>query len=91
MNKQNDFLLNISSLYRYTQKYFDKKLVEYNIGSGQLLFLFLINENEGISMQQLSNMVDIDKGTTTKSIKKLVDEGYVDSRRDPGRCSGGVL
>lgn len=78
MNKQNDFLLNISSLYRYTQKYFDKKLMEYNIGSGQLLFLFLINENEGISMQQLSNMVDIDKGTTTKSIKKLVDEGYVD-------------
>ena len=78
MNKQNDFLLNISSLYRYTQKYFDKKLASFNIGSGQLLFLFLIYENEGIAMQQLSSMADIDKGTTTKSIKKLVDEEYVE-------------
>ena len=75
---QNDFLINISALYRYTQKYFDRNMAAYNIGSGQLVFLLLIYEHEGITMQQIAAMADIDKGTTTKSIKKLVDEGLVE-------------
>ena len=43
---QNNFLMNISILYRYVQKYFDKNLAPYNIGSGQMNFLLLINEHE---------------------------------------------
>ena len=82
MNRQNDFLLNISALYRHTQKYFDKNMAEFNLGSGQLIALLLVYENEGLSMQQVSSLADIDKGTTTKSIKKLVDEGYVEIRTD---------
>ena len=82
MTYLNDFLLNISALYRYTQKYFDRNLAPYSIGSGQLFFLLLIYENEGISMQQLALMADIDKGTTTKSIRRLDEEGYVEVRTD---------
>ncbi|MBR2827366.1 MAG: anaerobic ribonucleoside-triphosphate reductase activating protein [Erysipelotrichaceae bacterium] len=33
-------------------------------------------------MQQLSEMADIDKGTTTKSIRKLIDENFVEIRTD---------
>ena len=62
------FLLNLSVLYRNTQKYFDKVLVPYDIGSGQLIFLLCINENEGLTMQELTNMTEVDKGTTTKSV-----------------------
>ena len=82
MSSQNDFLMSISALYRYTQKYFDKNMSDYNIGWGQLVFLLLIYENEGISMQQLSSMADCDKGTTTKSMKRLLDEGYVEIQSD---------
>ena len=82
MNNQNNFLTNISVLYRYTQKYFDKNLSQYNLGSGQMIFLLLIYENEGISMQQLTLMGDFDKGTTTKSVQKLVEEGYVSMATD---------
>lgn len=82
MNYQNDFLINVSALYRYTQKYFDKNMAVFNIGSGQMVFLLLIYEHEGISMQQLSEMADIDKGTTTKSIRKLIDENFVEIRTD---------
>ena len=82
MNYQNDLLINISALYRYTQKYFDRHMAGFNLGSGQLVFLLVINEHEGITMQQLSVYADIDKGTTTKSIKRLVDEGYVEIRSD---------
>ena len=71
--EQNNFLINLSVLYRNMQKYFDKALAQYDIGSGQLMFLFFINENEGISMQEVSRIGEVDKGTTTKSIQKLIE------------------
>lgn len=79
---QNNFLMNISILYRYVQKYFDKNLAPYNIGSGQMNFLLLINEHEGVTMQQLAALADIDKGTTTKAIQKLMEEGYITMESD---------
>lgn len=82
MVNQNNFLMNISVLYRLTQKYFDRHLASYGIGSGQMIFLLLVNEHEGITMQQLTLLGDFDKGTTTKSIQKLVDEGYIEIRTD---------
>ncbi|MDO4414275.1 MAG: anaerobic ribonucleoside-triphosphate reductase activating protein [Erysipelotrichaceae bacterium] len=82
MSDQSNFLLNLSVLYRNTQKYFDRALVPYDIGSGQLIFLLCINENEGITMQELTALSEVDKGTTTKSIQRLIDQGYVQSRTD---------
>ena len=82
MADQSNFLLNLSVLYRNTQKYFDRALVPYDIGSGQLSFLLCINENEGITMQELTALSEVDKGTTTKSIQRLIDQGYVQSRTD---------
>ena len=76
------FLLNLSVLYRNTQKYFDKVLVPYEIGSGQLIFLLCINENEGLTMQELTNMTEVDKGTTTKSVQRLIDQGYIRAVQD---------
>lgn len=82
MADQSNFLLNLSVLYRNTQKFFDRALVPYDIGSGQLIFLLCINENEGITMQELTALSEVDKGTTTKSIQRLIDQGYVQSRTD---------
>jgi len=81
-NNQNNFLMNISILYRYVQKYFDRNLAQYDIGSGQMNFLLLINEHEGVTMQQLAALADIDKGTTTKAIQKLMEEGYIETQSD---------
>lgn len=68
-----DLLMNISILYRLTQKHLDQNLLKYNIGAGQLLFLLFINEHQGLKMQELTTMGAFDKGTTTKSISKLED------------------
>lgn len=70
-------LTSISILYRYIQKYLDKYLLPYNLGSGQFIFMLLINENEGITMQKLAEVGDFDKGTTSKSIQKLEELNYV--------------
>ncbi|MBQ9328521.1 MAG: anaerobic ribonucleoside-triphosphate reductase activating protein [Solobacterium sp.] len=77
-----NFLIDISALYRNVQKYFDKTMAKYDIGSGQLTFLFLINEQEGITMNEVSRYGEVDKGTTTKSIQKLIEQGYVQARVD---------
>jgi len=46
MSDTSNFILNLSVLFRNTQKYFDKMLAPYDIGSGQLTFLLIINEND---------------------------------------------
>ena len=78
----NNFVMDLSVLYRNTQKYFDRVLARYEIGSGQLTFLMYINENEGATMQDVTRESEVDKGTTTKSVNRLIDQGYVQSRTD---------
>lgn len=82
MEKNENFLLNISVLYRNTMKYFDHILSKYDIGSGQIIFLIYINENEGCTMQDVTQMSEVDKGTTTKSINRLIEQGYVQVKQD---------
>lgn len=77
MESSNYFLLNSSILYRCAQKFYDKQLEAYQIGAGQILFLILIYENEGITMQNLAMKGAFDKGTVTKGIQKLEELGYV--------------
>ena len=75
MAANRNYLTNISVLYRNTQKFFDKVLSRYDIGSGQLLSLLFINEHEGITMQELAQSGEVDKGTVTKSIQRLIEQG----------------
>lgn len=82
MSSQGNFMIHLSVLYRNTQKYFDHALEPYCIGWGQLMFLFFINENEGITMQEVTRIGEVDKGTTTKSIQKLQEQGYVRTMQD---------
>lgn len=80
--ENSSLMLNLSVLQRNIQKYFDKALARYGIGYGQLMYLFFINENEGITMQEVSRIGEVDKGTTTKSIQKLMEQEYVRQKQD---------
>ena len=42
METNENFLLNLSILYRNIMKYFDHVLAKYDIGSGQIIFLTFI-------------------------------------------------
>jgi DNA-binding MarR family transcriptional regulator len=67
----------ISLLNRHCQAYISKQLKPYNIGSGQYIFIITLLHNDGISQDKLSEIVNIDKGTTARAIKKLEEEGYI--------------
>ncbi|SMC35123.1 MarR family winged helix-turn-helix transcriptional regulator [Sporomusa malonica] len=67
----------ISLIYRYSQIFFNSELKKYNLGSGQYIFLISLFKNNGISQEQLSDIVKIDKATTARAVAKLVNENYV--------------
>lgn len=46
------------------------------------MFLTRICENPGINFVDLSNMLKVDKTTTTKAVKKLVEIGYLYKEQD---------
>lgn len=72
------FLKSISLIQRNTNRYFDAMLEEFQIGSGQQFFLLRIFEHDGITLYDLAKTGGYDKGTATKAVQKLVDQGYVE-------------
>lgn len=74
----------ISYLHRQNQKKLVKQLVPYGIGSGgQHTFLKLILAQPGITQDQLTTKLKFDKATTTRSVKQLMESGYVERKVDP--------
>ncbi|MGV8983917.1 MarR family winged helix-turn-helix transcriptional regulator [Clostridium sp.] len=58
------------------------KFKELNLQKGQFIFLTRICEKPGINQIDLSNLLKVDKTTTTKVIQKLIDVGYISKKRD---------
>jgi DNA-binding MarR family transcriptional regulator len=67
----------VSLLYRYGHMYIGDKLKHTEIGKGQHIFLNALYKEDGLSQEELSAYLKIDKGTTAKALKKLEELGYV--------------
>jgi DNA-binding MarR family transcriptional regulator len=72
----------ISILYRSGKMYINSKCEKYNIGNGQYLFLLFLSHSEGVTQEEMSCKLFIDKGTTAKAVKRLEDEGYIKRQVD---------
>lgn len=60
----------------------DIKFREFDLQKGQFTFLTRVCEHPGINQIDLSNLLKVDKTTTTKAIQKLIDSGYIRKTRD---------
>ena len=67
----------ISIIHRTGSSFLSKEFSKFNIGSGQCMYLIHRYKNDGLSQEELTEILNIDKGTTAKSIKKLETEGFV--------------
>ena len=72
----------VGSLSREINSISDIKYKEFNLQKGQYLFITRICENPGINLIDLSNLLKVDKTTTTKAIKKLIEIGYINKEQD---------
>ncbi|MBP6062830.1 MAG: MarR family transcriptional regulator [Fusobacteriaceae bacterium] len=69
----------IGKISRRAHLFLTKELSEHNcdIAPGQLMFLMLLYSTDGVRQDEFSQTFNIDKGNTTKSIKKLEEQGFI--------------
>lgn len=72
----------VGALYRSINSKADSKYKQFNLQKGQYMFITRVCENPGINFMDLSNMLKVDKTTTTKAVKKLIDIGYLNKQQD---------
>ena len=79
---ENRALRFVGTLSRAINSRADSKYKKFNLQKGQYMFITRICENPGINFVELSNMLKVDKTTTTKAVKKLIDLGYINKEQD---------
>ena len=72
----------ISIIHRYGQSYLEKRCAGLDIGYGQIAFIHALSRKDGLSQEELSEFLRIDKTTTARAIKTLVELGYVSRSPD---------
>lgn len=82
--KKKSLIKAISAIDRYSQTYIGENISKFGIGKGQWSFLtqLLFNE-DGLTQEELSYRIHIDKANTARAIKILEDKGYIIRKEDP--------
>ncbi|OIP30300.1 MAG: hypothetical protein AUK47_25470 [Deltaproteobacteria bacterium CG2_30_63_29] len=73
----------ISILSRYWQTHLDRTLKPLNIGSAQIPILMFLFNHEPVAQSAIVAHLRTNKGATARTIRRLVDEGYVVRAPDP--------
>ena len=71
-----------NTLYRITQAYTDEALKKYELSNGTYPFLLRLNKKEGISQNQISKELNVDKAMSARSISRLMELGYIRKEHD---------
>ena len=79
---KNELLREVGALARSVHAISDTRFRDCSLQKGQFIFLTRICEHPGINLIDLSNMLKVDKTTTSKVVQKLIDGGYVQKDRD---------
>lgn len=80
--KQISFGKIFSAIHRHIACYINRECSDLGIGSGQFGFYIEIARNPGVSQEELSKKLWMDKATTAKAVRKLMELGYLERQRD---------
>ena len=72
----------LAVLYRYGNMYLDKRLAPLKIGAAQAKVLLMLYKNESLTQVELSQILRLDRGNVTRSIKKLENISYIKRIKD---------
>lgn len=75
----NKYKMEINKDFR---KYADSTLKEYGVTIANLKCLLVIERSEDINLNEIAIQLNVDKAMVTRSIKKLVELGYVNKIQD---------
>lgn len=71
----------VMRLNRITANVFRKYLMPFHITDSQLNILFVLTKKGGLTQKQLSNIVQLEKSSLNRNLKRLFDKNYL-SRTD---------
>lgn len=78
MNDDIESLIKFNSkIYRITQCHMDKELDKFNLSTGLYPYLIILSRMSGISQNEISKELNVDKAMSARSIKKLIELGYI--------------
>jgi len=79
----------VSILHRQSQVYINYALREFDITSAEYSFLLHLYKKDGLTQDDLSGYLYIDKSATARAIKSLEQKGYVIRDKDDAdkRCN----
>lgn len=72
-----EFMSRFSVIHRQSSLYLDRRLKEHRITGSRYTHILVICENPGISQEEISDRLKIDKGPVARTIKEFTQEGYV--------------
>lgn len=72
-----------SIIYRHGRVLHDKAMKQFHLTGQQMGYLRYIHEHPGIAQEELVKLLRIDKGAVAKSIKDMVEKGYIERRQNP--------
>ena len=72
----------ISILYRQERKLLNYIMREYDLGYSSYNFILYISSHPGSSQKEVCQNMVIDEALATRSMKKLVRQGYLTRRRE---------
>lgn len=75
--------LYFSIIYRHGRIMHNRAMQQFGLTGQQMGYLKYINESPGISQEELARHLQIDKGAVAKSVKDMVDKGYVSRQKNP--------
>lgn len=72
----------VSILYRKNQVYLNMALKQINITASELPVLLYLYHNDGISQEELSSYLVIDKASTARVVQSLLEKGILRKEKD---------
>lgn len=73
----------VSILYRKNQVYLNGVLKPLNITAAEVPVLIHLFGRDGISQEELSSFLVIDKAATARVVQSLLDKGFLRKEKDP--------
>jgi len=77
------FGIHLSVILRRGQMYLDRKLESLDIRAGQIPILRVLAIKDGIDQKSIRKYLHLDKGTVAKTIRPLIDKGYIIRKTNP--------
>lgn len=66
-----------SILHRQSEIFLSRRLCPLGLSTNQFIYIMCLCEHPGISQEQLSEIVRIDKGSVARSLRQLCELGYL--------------